>query len=153
MSDTRFVPTDLFCFHVYATNHSFGRFYLDMLAPLGLTYPQFLVVLTLAKQDGQMVRELAEQLKLESNTLSPLLKRMEAQGILTRSRSLEDERKVIVSLTPQGQELSRKAQAIPACVGEALGFPAGELKVIADMLAQVRQRLEDAMALGVAPPA
>src|SRR5690349_24306244 len=100
------------CFAVYSTAHAFNRFYKPMLDRLGLTYPQYLVMLVLWEQDGLSVKEIGERLFLDSGTLTPLLKRMEAAHLLKRARSAEDERQVLVSLTAQGAGLRDKAKAI-----------------------------------------
>src|ERR1700754_1768640 len=91
------------CFAVYSTAHAFHRFYKPLLDRLGLTYPQYLVMLVLWEQDGISVKEIGERLFLDSGTLTPLLKRLEAAGFVKRSRSSEDERQVLIALTAQGQ--------------------------------------------------
>src|SRR4030095_8240519 len=89
------------CFAVYSTAHAFNRFYKPLLDKLGLTYPQYLVMLVLWEEDGLPVKEIGERLFLDSGTLTPLLKRLEAAGLVKRTRSKEDERQVIVALTTQ----------------------------------------------------
>jgi DNA-binding MarR family transcriptional regulator len=98
------------CFAVYATAHAFNRFYKPLLEPLGLTYPQYLVMLVLWEQDGLTVKEIGHQLHLDSGTLSPLLKRLQAMGYVQRSRDLPDERQVRVALTERGRKI--RAQAV-----------------------------------------
>ena len=98
------------CFAVYATAHAFNRFYKPLLEPLGLTYPQYLVMLVLWEQDGLTVKEIGQQLHLDSGTLSPLLKRLQAMGYVQRSRDLPDERQVRVALTERGRKI--RAQAV-----------------------------------------
>src|SRR5689334_24753737 len=95
---------DLLCFAVYAAGHGFNRVYKPLLDPLGLTYPQYLVMKALWEQDSQTVGALGEKLSLESNTLTPLLKRLEAQGRVRRVRDPRDERQVRVQLTAAGRE-------------------------------------------------
>ena len=90
------------CFAVYAAAHAFNRFYKPLLVPLGLTYPQYLVLLVLWEADGQTVSGIGERLMLDSGTLTPLLKRLEAAGFVTRARSAHDERQVLVRLTDAG---------------------------------------------------
>src|SRR5689334_6592618 len=101
------------CFAVYSTAHAFNRFYKPLLDRLGLTYPQYLVMLVLWEQDGMSVKEIGERLFLDSGTLTPLLKRLEAAGLVKRTRSTEDERQVIVALTAQGEALKEKARSLP----------------------------------------
>src|SRR3954464_9290117 len=100
---------DQLCFSIYAAGHAFNRFYKPLLEPLGLTYPQYLVLLTLWEQDGLPLKAIGERLALDSGTLTPLLKRMEEAGLLTRVRDTTDERQVLVSLTPKGRRLRAKA--------------------------------------------
>src|ERR1700712_5278846 len=90
---------DQLCFSIYAAGHAFTRFYKPLLEPLGLTYPQYLVLLTLWEADGLLLKSIGSRLGLDSGTLTPLLKRMEEAGLLTRLRDKADERQVIVRLT------------------------------------------------------
>ena len=106
------------CFALYAATNQIVRAYRGLLAEIGLTYPQYLAMLVLWEQGDQTVRELSDQLALESSTLTPLLKRLEAAGLVRRQRSRSDERVVLVSLTPAGQSLRRPAadiQRVVAC--------------------------------------
>ena len=106
------------CFALYAATNQIVRAYRSPLAKIGLTYPQYLAMLVLWEQGDQTVRELSDRLALESSTLTPLLKRLEAAGFVGRQRSRSDERVVLVSLTPAGQSLRRPAadiQSIVAC--------------------------------------
>ena len=112
----------MLCFALYSASHAMSRLYRPLLAPLGLTYPQYLVLMALWSGDGQSVGSLGEELALDSNTLTPLLKRMEAAGLLTRVRSQEDERVVTVSLTEKGRALEAEAGRVTACVFEATGL-------------------------------
>ena len=101
------------CFPIYALSRLITREYKPLLDELGLTYPQYLVMMLLWEADGLTVNEITEKLLLNTNTVTPLLKRLEAQDLITRQRSEEDERRVIVSLTPQGLALREKAATIP----------------------------------------
>ncbi len=101
------------CFPVYAASRLITREYQPLLHELGITYPQYLVLMLLWEKDGQSVNEIAQKLILNTNTITPLLKRMEADGILQRKRSGEDERKVLVQLTEEGKQLEEKAASIP----------------------------------------
>lgn len=101
------------CFPVYAASRLITREYQPHLDRLGITYPQYLVLMVLWEQDHQPVNDIARRLILNTNTITPLLKRLQAQGIIHRERSTEDERKVIVSLTQKGKELQEEAAQIP----------------------------------------
>lgn len=115
--DTQPLQIDSFlCFALYSASHAFNRFYKPLLDALGLTYPQYLVMVTLWERDDRTVGEISERLLLESNTLTPLLKRLEAAELIERRRSKEDERQVRVLLTAEGKSLVEKARSIPACV-------------------------------------
>ncbi len=101
------------CFPVYAASRLITREYQPYLDELGITYPQYLVLMVLWEHDPMPVNDIARKLILNTNTITPLLKRMQSQGIIERNRSVEDERKVIVSLTRKGKELQEKAAVIP----------------------------------------
>src|ERR1700745_1704075 len=98
------------CFAIYSTAHAFNRVYKPLLDRLGLTYPQYLVMLVLWERDGVAVKEIGERLFLDSGTLTPLLKRLEAAHLIRRTRSSEDERPAIIAVTAQGQALRGKAK-------------------------------------------
>ncbi|HVJ53763.1 MAG TPA: MarR family transcriptional regulator [Aliidongia sp.] len=132
---------DLLCFAVYSTGHAFNRVYKPLLDPLGLTYPQYLVMVSLWAKDGQRVGELGEALFLESSTLTPLLKRLEAAGYLTRSRDPSDERQVRVRLTAAGTALSDKARHVPRCILEATGLSVQSLIRLQGEIASMRDNL------------
>ncbi|NCH72594.1 MarR family winged helix-turn-helix transcriptional regulator [Cronobacter dublinensis] len=104
------------CFALYSTNLALHKIYRQLLTPLGLTYPQYLVMMVLWEQDEVTVSEIGERLYLDSATLTPLLKRMETAGLLMRQRSRQDERQVIVTLTDAGRELKAGANEIPGSV-------------------------------------
>ena len=97
------------CFAVYSTAHAFNRVYKPLLDKLGLTYPQYLVMLVLWERDGVPVKDIGERLFLDSGTLTPLLKRLEAAELVKRTRSTEDERQVLIALTPQGRGAAGKS--------------------------------------------
>ena len=101
------------CFALYSSSLTMTKLYKPVLEKLGLTYPQYLVMLVLWESDGLTVSELGERLFLDSGTLTPLLKRMEASGLLQRERAREDERRVIVSLTPAGRRMRAGAHVVP----------------------------------------
>jgi MarR family transcriptional regulator, organic hydroperoxide resistance regulator len=137
------LPTleDLLCFAVYSAGHAFGRVYKPLLDELGLTYPQYLVMVSLWARDDQTVGELGEPLFLESSTLTPLLKRLEANGYVARSRDPSDERQVRIRLTNQGRALNRKAREIPRCILAATGLSLTELRRLHRQITALRQNL------------
>jgi DNA-binding MarR family transcriptional regulator len=96
---------DFLCFAVYSANLAYGRAYKPILDALGLTYTQWIIIVALWEEDGQSVKRLGEKLFLESNTLTPILKKLESEGYLQRRRDAADERQVIISLTPAGRAL------------------------------------------------
>ncbi|WP_265502801.1 MarR family winged helix-turn-helix transcriptional regulator [Paracoccus beibuensis] len=139
----------LLCFDVYAVNLAFGRLYKPLLEPLGLTYPQYLVLLTLWAQDGQTVGQIGAALGLDSSTLTPLIKRLEGADLVSRVRDVQDERRVIVSLTERGQDLQSQSTHVSACVAQATGLTAPQIVQLQSTLAKLRSALHD----GVEGPA
>jgi MarR family transcriptional regulator, organic hydroperoxide resistance regulator len=132
------------CFAIYSTAHAFNRIYKPLLDRLGLTYPQYLVMLVLWEGDGVTVKEIGERLHLDSGTLTPLSKRLEAAHLLKRTRSTEDERQVLISLTPQGQALKEKARALPQAILAASACSVGDLATIRSEVIALRDRLNAA---------
>jgi len=132
------------CFALYSASLAMNKVYKPLLEPLGLTYPQYLVLMVLWERDGLAVNELGERLFLDSGTLTPLLKRMEAAGWVARARDAVDERRVLVSLTPEGRALRRRAQAVPKALAAATGCSAEELISLTERLQQLRTQLVDA---------
>lgn len=139
-------PTDMLCFALHSTAHAVHAAYAPLLQPLGLTYPQYLAILALNAADGLTVSRLGAELRLESNTLTPLLKRMETAGWLTRSRDTRDERQVRLSLTPAGRDLATRAAAVPRAFAEKTGLQMSEIADLRDILAVLRDRLKPAKA-------
>ena len=129
------------CFAVYQAGHAFTRMYRTVLADLGLTYPQYLVMIVLWERDGLTVKALGDRLMLDSGTLTPLLKRMEAAGLISRQRSREDERQGIVSLTKAGSQLREKGSCVPAAMRDVLGDKDGRNARLLKDLATVRDAL------------
>ena len=129
------------CFALYSTMAAMNKVYHKLLRELGVTYPQYLVLLVLWERDALMVSEIGERLFLDSATLTPLLKRMETAGLLQRARAKDDERQVIVSLTARGRELKRRAAVVPAGVFCATECTPDELASIRDHLFLLRARL------------
>jgi DNA-binding MarR family transcriptional regulator len=117
---------DQMCFALYAASRAVTGLYRPILEKLGLTYPQYLVLLALWERDEVSVGELGTALQLDYGTLTPLLKRLEANGLLRRERRHDDERSVRISLTEEGTALRQRTHAIPATIGEAMGLEPDE---------------------------
>jgi DNA-binding MarR family transcriptional regulator len=137
---------DFLCFAIYSAEHAFTRVYRRPLERFGLTYPQYLVMAALWGGDGVSVGALGERLSLDTNTLTPLLKRLEAMGLLTRRRSATDERRVVVALTDKGRVLRKEAGEVMRCVFEAIGLPAAEVVRLTGEIRALRTNLERAAA-------
>jgi DNA-binding MarR family transcriptional regulator len=129
------------CFALYASSHAMTRLYKPLLDPLGLTYPQYLVMLVLWESDGLSVSQLGDRLHLDSGTLTPLLKRLESVGLVQRLRDVADERRVLLHLTREGRALKRRAVAVPAAVACAAGCPLDEIQQLTSRLQQLRDQL------------
>jgi DNA-binding MarR family transcriptional regulator len=129
------------CFALYSASKAATAVYRPMLDELGLTYPQYLVMLVLWEEQPRSVRELGEELGLDSGTLSPLLKRLESLGLVERRRSTEDERRVEVFLTDSGTALSARANAIPQQLADAAGLSAAELDQLRETLSRLTAAL------------
>ena len=108
------------CFRLYTASRLITQAYHPLLAGYGLTYPQYLVLLVLWEKDAQPVNDIAKRLLLETNTVTPLLQRMEKEGILVRTKGTRDARQMIVSLTKKGKELQKKLSDVPYTVGSAV---------------------------------
>ena len=120
MIDGKFKLENQLCFRLYTASRLITQAYHPLLSEHGLTYPQYLVLLVLWEKDGQPVNDIAKRLMLETNTVTPLLKRMEAEGIVTRSQGKKDARQTIVELTQKGKDLQKKLTDIPETVGNAV---------------------------------
>ncbi len=129
------------CFAIYSTAHAFNRVYKPLLDRLGLTYPQYLVMMALWERDGVPVKDLGERLFLDSGTLTPLLKRLEVAQLIKRTRSAADERQVLVALTPQGHALREKARSVPQSILAASACSIAELSAMKNDLIALRDRL------------
>ncbi len=114
--------SDQLCFALYAASRAMTAAYAPLLEPLGLTYPQYLAMLVLWENDGLSVKRIGEELTLDSGTLTPLLKRLESQGLVTRRRSTADERVVEIFLTVEGKQLEERARSIPEKLGCRFGI-------------------------------
>lgn len=132
------------CFALYSTLHGVNRVYRRLLADLDLTYPQYLVLLVLWEKDEVGVGEICEALFLETATLTPLLKRLEARGLILRRRSAEDERRVIVTLTAEGRALRARAECIPDRIAAAAGWSLDDLIDLRGKLIALRTNLTTA---------
>jgi len=129
------------CFALYSTSLAMTKLYKPLLDDLGLTYPQYLVMLVLWERDGLMVSELGERLALDSGTLTPLLKRLEAAALVSRMRDMQDERRVHITLTTAGRKLKARARKIPACILAASQCSIPELVSLTQQVQALRQRL------------
>ena len=132
------------CFAVYSAEHAFTRAYRPLLKALGLTYPQYLIMLTLWETDDLTVKGLGERLMLDSGTLTPLLKRLEAAGLVRRTRSAEDERVVRITLTGQGLALKARAREVPVSMLGSAGLPPADVARLRADIAKLRNALNAA---------
>ncbi|WP_312131854.1 MarR family winged helix-turn-helix transcriptional regulator [Diaphorobacter nitroreducens] len=129
------------CFALYSASLAMTKLYKPLLDTLGLTYPQYLVMLALWERDGLTVSELGERLFLDSGTLTPLLKRLEAAGLVVRLRDVQDERRVRITLTGQGRALRDGAQPIPHCVLARTQCTPADIGALTAQLHALRDRL------------
>ncbi|MFZ2987481.1 MarR family winged helix-turn-helix transcriptional regulator [Ideonella sp.] len=134
------------CFALYSASLAMTKLYKPLLAPLGLTYPQYLVMLVLWEHGATGVSALGDRLHLDSGTLTPLLKRLEAQALVRRTRSRDDERRVEVTLTEAGQALREKALAVPPAVACATQCELTEISQLTQRLSALRSQLSQAAA-------
>jgi len=132
---------EFLCFAVYSLGHAFNRAYKPLLEAIGLTYPQYVAMVVLWERDDRTVSELGDRLHLDSGTLTPLLKRLEAAGLVLRVRDADDERQVRIRLTKAGQALKEKARAIPEAILCATGRPRPELRGLNEQLLRLRDQL------------
>jgi len=134
---------DFLCFAIYSTNLAVNRVYKPLLDQLGLTYPQYIVLIALYDEDNQTVGGLGDKLFLDSSTLTPLLKRMEAMGHLTRQRDPEDERQVRVRLTPQGRSVREKGIMSRSSLLNSTNFSPTEYEQLREQMVKLRAYLSD----------
>lgn len=130
------------CFRLYTAARLTMQAYYPYFEPLGITYPQYLVLLVLWEKDGQPVNDIAHRLHLETNTVTPLLQRMEKQGLITRKRGKEDTRQRIVSLTPQGKAMEEKAKEIPGCLEQKLSDKMEDINCLIASIPALDQLIE-----------
>lgn len=133
--------SDLLCFDLYSTSRQMTAAYRPLLEEHDLTYPQYLVLLALWEQDGQSVKELAARLRLDYGTLSPLVKRLEQHGRVTRARNPHDERSTLVTLTPAGAALRPLADRLYAHAADVLDMAESDLVTLRRLIGTVRERL------------
>jgi MarR family transcriptional regulator, organic hydroperoxide resistance regulator len=129
------------CFALYSTSLALTKIYKPLLKPLGLTYPQYLVMLVLWETDRVMVSELGARLCLDSGTLTPLLKRLETAGLIARLRDVADERRVHITLTVAGRKLKARAAPVPRCIAGATQCTLTELTTLTRQVQALRQQL------------
>jgi DNA-binding MarR family transcriptional regulator len=138
----------MLCFAVYSAALAFTRSYKPLLDPLGLTYPQYLVMRVLWSQNGQKVKALADRLGLDSAALSPLLKRLEQAGLVDRKRGREDERQVIITLTAAGLHMKGRLAGVKTAITKAAGCTPTELAALRDNLVELKNNLEGVSEVG-----
>lgn len=129
------------CFALYSASLAMTKQYKPLLDPLGLTYPQYLAMLVLWETSPISVNELGKRLSLDSGTLTPLLKRLEASGLISRQRDSLDERRVLVSLTNKGQQLKQDAQAIPQTIACQVGIGVNDITALRDTLHRIKEQI------------
>jgi DNA-binding MarR family transcriptional regulator len=129
------------CFALYSTSLAMTKLYKPLLETLGLTYPQYLVMLVLWERDGLMVSELGERLFLDSGTLTPLLKRLESSGLIARIRDVQDERRVHITLTAAGRALKTQAAEIPDCILKASQCSLPDIVALTQQVQTLRNNL------------
>ncbi len=140
-SDKALLLDNQLCFALYSASLAMTKLYKPLLDDIGLTYPQYLVMLVLWERDGLTVSELGDKLSLDSGTLTPLLKRLESSGFLSRIRDVQDERRVRITLSTAGRRLKARAARIPACVISASQCSIPELVSLTQQVQALRQRL------------
>ncbi|QBS43322.1 MarR family winged helix-turn-helix transcriptional regulator [Nocardia sp. CS682] len=135
------------CFALAVANRAVLGVYRPLLEPLGLTHPQYLVMLALWGEAPMSVKAIAEAIQLDSPTLSPLLKRLESAGLITRERDSRNERNLVVNLTPDGVALRKQAEKIPPAVVERLGVTLADLEELREVLTRVNEAARRSMAV------
>ena len=145
LSDTKTTPDDMLCFELHAASRAMTAVYRPLLEDLGLTYPQYLVMLLLWEREPLRVHELGRELELDSGTLSPLLKRLENSGLIRRQRRTDDEREVEATLTQEGRSLADRASEIPKEIGRATKLAADDYDELVLKLKELRASLRQAL--------
>lgn len=142
----------MLCFALYSATHAMQAVYAPLLDPLGITYPQYLILATLWQQDDQTVGALGRALHLETNTLTPMLKRMAAAGLVERRRDGDDERRVRISLTELGRGLKAQTAHFPGCVLDRSGLTLEDLMDLQGRITRLRDHLRRPAAPAPTPP-
>lgn len=137
-------PQDMLCFALYSAGHAMQQAYKPLLEPLGLTYPQYIVLAALWSEDDRTLGALAGQTQLASNTLTPLVKRLEARGLVTRRRDPRDERQVRIRLTAAGRALESHSAEVARCFLDRAGLSVAEAMRLRNEIAALRDRLREA---------
>jgi DNA-binding MarR family transcriptional regulator len=148
MTDADIRPLGLdeqICFAIYSASRSLTARYRDLLAPLGLTYPQYLAMLVLWRSEPVTVRELGQRLQLDSGTLSPLVRRLEQAALVTKTRSAADERSVLIALTADGRDLEALAADIPNRICAATGLDLDGVVALRDQLIELTQNVRGSL--------
>lgn len=140
-NDDKLKLDQFLCFAVYSANHAFNRVYKPILDRLNLTYPQYIAMVTLWTEDGLTVGQIGERVLLETNTLTPLLKRLETAGLLRRVRDAADERQVRIFLTDKGRALRAEAESVPTAIGACLDRDLNSIADLTGELTSVRDTL------------
>ncbi|MFJ3522717.1 MarR family winged helix-turn-helix transcriptional regulator [Pseudomonas sp. NPDC090203] len=142
LEEKDFAPLNEFlCFTIYSTGLALNQFYRPLLEAIGLTYPQYLLMVALWAKDDQIVKDLGSELFLDSSTLTPLIKRLEAAGFVSRKRDPLDERQVRIRLTEEGKALKARSLHVPDCIEEAVGMSEEQVRQIQAAVADIRGRL------------
>ncbi|MEM8540139.1 MAG: MarR family transcriptional regulator [Pseudomonadota bacterium] len=136
------LPKEMICYALYSASHAIQQTYRDILDPLGLTYPQYLVMSVLwAGPERPSIKDIGIQVQLDSSTLTPLLKRLEKAGLVLRKRDTKDERQVRIELTQTGRELQEKALPIPDCIQDNIGMSTQEIMDLRNQLLRLSEHL------------
>lgn len=141
LDDRALLLDNQLCFALYSSSLAMTKLYKPLLESMGLTYPQYLVMLALWERDGETVSALGERLHLDSGTLTPLLKRLEAADLVSRLRDAADERRVLIRLTTAGRRLKARAARLPACVMQAAQCNLDEVTALTRQIQTLRDRL------------
>ena len=129
------------CFALYSTSLAMTQMYKSLLEPLGLTYPQYTIMLILWEQDGVPLKHIATRLGQKSGALTPVIKRMESEGLIRRNRGIEDDRALSIELTDAGRALQQQGAAVNQCIIDACGLPVHELTDLRDRLLLLKEQL------------
>ena len=130
------------CFRLYTVSRLITQAYRPLLEPLGLTYPQYLVMMVLWEQDNQTVGDICHRLMLDTNTLTPMLQRMEREGLVVRTRGIDDGRKTLISLTKKGKNLEERAKDVPVCMSQNWHGDTLSQEQLTDMVASIDTLIE-----------